>query len=168
MRDEDPCMTLALEKSDHLRAYGTATSYVEKIALAEAERDARNRMAQMMKVAIEGAAQDYAQNTNQNLRNTATALGEQVMTQYVAEEIKGSRVIKTTIYDLSDGQIMVSVCIEQSDNLAAANKKLENELDRSGVITAQYDRDRFIAKTAAGLEEYKARQRQEYQQQPQE
>lgn len=156
LRATEPCIELALaDDCEYLRSYGTATSYVEKTALSEAERDARNRMAQMIKVAVEGAAQDYAQNANRNLKNSAATLGESVMTQYVAEELRNTRIIKTSLYDLTDGSIQVYVCLEMRTGKDAFGQNLNNFLDREGVVELQYDRDRFVEKTAQGLETYK-------------
>lgn len=155
MRTLDPCIELAQEDSENWRAYGTATSYVEKVALNEAQRDARNQLAQMMKVAVEGAAQDYEMNAQQNLTGSAETLGEAVMTQFVSQEISNTKTIKTSIYDLADGSVQVYVCIEMRTGKEDFNKKLDNTLDRDGIIGIQYDRDRFIQKMSAGLEEYK-------------
>lgn len=157
-RELEPCMKIAMQKSDKMRGYGTATSYVLKAALAEAEIDAANRIASMMKTAVEGAAQDYIQNTNQNLGNTATTLTERVMSQFVNEVLPRRSMLETTIYDLSDGKVEVWVCLELDSETAQVEKRLENELGRSGVIQAQYDRDRFIKKMAEGLEKYKQQQ----------
>lgn len=154
MRTVDPCIELA--NADPRRAYGTATSYVEKTALNEAARDARNQLAQMMKVAIEGAAQDYEQNATQNMKSSAETIGEAVMTQFVAEEVKNTNIVKTSIYDLADGSIQVYVCIEMCrGGIEEMEKKLNNVLDREGIIEVQYDRDRFIEKMKNGLDEYK-------------
>lgn len=161
LRTVEPCIELALAEATHWRAYGTATSYVEKVALNEAERDARNRLATMIKVAVEGAAQDYEQNANQNLRNAAETIGEAVMTQFVAEEIANTRILKHSIYDLSDGTIQVYVCLELRADKAEFEKKLDNTLSRNDIIGIQYDRERLIEKTSSGLEEYKKRRRQE-------
>lgn len=155
MRTLDPCIELAQEDSENWRAYGTATSYVEKVALNEAQRDAINRLAQMMKVAVEGAAQDYEQNAQQNMKGSAETVGEQVFSQFVAQEITNTKTIKTSIYDLADGSVQVYVCIEMRTDKDEFNKKLNNTLDREGIIGIQYDRDRFIQKMSAGLEEYK-------------
>lgn len=160
MRTIDPCIELANEDSENLRAYGTATSYIEKTALNEAARDARNQLAQMMKVAVEGAAQDYALNAAQNRKSSAETLGESVMTQFVAEEVSNTRIIKTSIYDLADGSVQVYVCIEMRTNMADMGKRLDNVLDRDGIIGIQYDRERFIEKMFDGLEEYKKQNRQ--------
>ena len=161
LRTTEPCIELAQADSENIRAFGTATSYVEKTALNEAERDARNRLAAMMKVAVEGAAQDYEQNANQNLKKTAGSIGESVMTQFVAEEIKNTRILKTSIYDLSDGSIQVYVCLEIQSVKNNFSQNLENVLDREGLIELQYDRDRFVQKMAEGLEDYKKKQMQE-------
>lgn len=160
MRTIDPCIELANEDSENLRAYGTATSYIEKTALNEAARDARNQLAQMMKVAVEGAAQDYELNAAQNRKSSAETLGESVMTQFVAEEVNNTRIIKTSIYDLADGSVQVYVCIEMRSNMSDMGKQLDNVLDRDGIIGIQYDRERFIEKMFDGLEEYKKQNRQ--------
>lgn len=161
LRATEPCIELALADAENTRAYGTATSYVEKTALNEAERDARNRLAAMMKVAVEGAAQDYEQNANQNLKKSAGTIGESVMSQFVAEEIKNTRILKTSIYDLTDGSIQVYVCLEMQSDKDNFARNLENALDREGIIELQYDRDRFVKKMTEGLEEYKKKQMQE-------
>lgn len=155
LRTVEPCIAMANAESENLRAYGTATSYVEKVALSEAERDARNRMASMIKVAVEGAAQDYAQNAARNMKSSAGTLGESIMTQYVAQEISNTRVIETSIYDLSDGSVQVYVCIEMRNTTKEFSDKLENELSRDGVIELEYDRERFMQKMSEGLERYK-------------
>ncbi len=157
-RTLDPCIEMAQADSENLRSYGTAKSYVEKTALNEAERDARNRMAMMMKTAVEGAAQDYERNANTNLQTTASTLGEAIMTQYVAQEISNTKVVKTSIYDLADGSIEVYVCIEMRKPTTDINDGISNVLDENSVIKTEYDRERFIDKMAAGLEEYKKKQ----------
>lgn len=160
-RTVDPCIELAqAADAENLRAFGTATSYIEQNALNAAARNARNELARMLKVAVEGAAQDYEQNANKNLKNSAGAIGESVMTQFVAEEIKNTRIIKTSIYDLADGSIKVYVCIEMRTNKNDFERNLDNTLDRDGIIELQYDRDRFVKKMAEGLEEYKKKQMQ--------
>ena len=42
----------------------------------------------MIKVAVEGAAVDYEQNAQQNMKGSAETIGEAVMSQFVAEEVK--------------------------------------------------------------------------------
>lgn len=80
------------------------------------------------------------------------------MSQFVNEVLPRRSMLETTIYDLSDGKVEVWVCLELDSETAQVEKRLENELGRSGVIQAQYDRDRFIKKMAEGLEKYKQQQ----------
>ena len=115
----------------------------------------------MIKTAVEGAAQDYERNANQNLKNTAATLSEAVMTQYMAEEIKNAPVIDHSLYDLSNGHVQVYVCLEIKTNTEELMKNLDNELDRDGVIELQYDRDRFLERMSEGLEEYRKKQAEE-------
>lgn len=161
MRAAEPCIELATAESENLRAYGTAISYIEKTALNEAERDARNNLAEMIKVAVEGAAVDYEQNAQQNMKGSADTIGEAVMSQFVAEEVKNTRVIKTTIYDRSDGSVQVYVCIEMKTSEEDFGKELSNTLSRENIIGIQYDRDRFIDQVSKGLDEYKEREKQQ-------
>lgn len=160
LRASEPCIELAQADSENLRAYGTSTSYVEKAALNEAERDARNRLAAMLKVAVMGAALDYEQNANKNLKKSAGTIGESIMNQFVVGEIKNTRIIKTDIYDLTDGSIQVYVCLEMRSSKNDFENNLNNMLEREGIIELQYDRDRFIEKMAEGLEEYKEANKQ--------
>lgn len=146
---------LAIEDCDQWRALGTATSYVEKVARNEAARDARNQLAQMMKVAVEGAAQDYEQGAQKNQKGSAASLGEAVMSQFVSEEVTNTRILHYDVFDLADGSIQVYVCVEIRKTKKEFADKLNNVLDREGLIETQYDRDRFIQKMSAGLEEYK-------------
>ncbi len=77
------------------------------------------------------------------------------MSQFVAEEISNTRIIKTTIYDLADGSVQVYVCLEMKTNKDDFDKNLNHTLDRDGLIELQYDRDRFIKRMEMGLEDYK-------------
>lgn len=161
MRQAVPSIELSEQPSENLRAYGTATSYNEKTAINEATRDARNQLAQMIKVAVEGAAQDYEQNSSKNLKSTSATISEAIFSQYVDEQITNSPRIKTDIFDLSDGSVQIYVCIEMRANKKDLNDAVDNVLDRDGFIENQYDRERFIDKMSAGLEEYKRRNRAE-------
>ena len=77
------------------------------------------------------------------------------MTQFVAEEISNTRIIKTTMYDLTDGSIQVYVCLEMKMNKDDFDNNLNTTLDRDGLIELQYDRERFIRQMEKELEEYK-------------
>jgi len=160
LRQELETERLATEDCDKWRALGTSSGFVEKTVRNEAQRDGRNQLAQMMKVAVEGAAQDYEQNLQRDLKSSSAALGEAVMSQFVSEEVKNSRAIKFDVFDLSDGSIQVYVCMEIRGTKDDFQNRLNNALERDKLIETQYDRDRFIEKMSQGLEEYKKKQQE--------
>ncbi len=133
MRTEEPCITLA--NASPFRAYGTAKSYIEQVAINEAKRQARTELARMIKTAIDEAAMDYSQNANQNQKGSAETLGETISTSYLSEVVENSRVIKTDIYDLADGSIHEYVCVEMGNGTTEDfTKKLDNTLAIEGII----------------------------------
>ena len=73
----------------------------------------------------------------------------------VLAEIEKTRIIKTSIYDLADGQVQVYVCIEMKTDKDNFIKQLDNTLKQEDIIGIEADRERFIEKAKAGIEEYK-------------
>ena len=159
-RATEPCIALSEEKD--FAAWGVAQSYNEKVALNEASRNAREELAKMMSVAIEGAAEDYLKNTSINKKSTAETLSEEISTQFYSECVKNSKRIKTSIYDLEDGQIQIYVCYEIKagfDVLEKAAEVVDNTLTRDQVLEVEFDRERFKDSMKEGLREYKEARR---------
>lgn len=158
-REVDECLLMANQEEDKYRAYGVATSYREEIALENAESDAVNRMIAQFKTATEGARQTYRGSASKNLSTADESRFESVLTQY----IKGSvtyRILKTSLYDLSDGTIQCYVCIEQRANKNDVLAGLTNTLSDEGIIGIDYDRQKFIDSIKEGLEKYKQEEAQ--------
>lgn len=156
LREEEPCQALAAERE--FAAAGTATSYTEKVARNEAIRDARYELGRMMQVAVEGAAEDYLRNASKNKKSTAETLSEEINNQFFAECVKNSKVIKTTTYDLSDGQIQVYACVEVVADFSVLDKIAEiadNTLSRDETLEIEFDKEQFKKKVSNGLKEYK-------------
>lgn len=153
-REVDECLLMANREEDKYRAYGVATSYREEIALENAEADAVNRMVSQFKTATEGARQTYRGSASKNLSTADESRFESVLTQY----IKGSvmyRILKTNMYDLSDGTIQCYVCIEQRATKNDVLVGLTNTLSDEGIIGIDDDRQKFIDSIKDGLERYK-------------
>ncbi len=159
LREAEPCEELSLEKSDNLREFGTAIANIEKVARNEALRDARNKLAQSIQIAVEGAARDYDQNANADIKVATETLAEAVNTQYVAQYIANSRAVKWSVYDLSDGGIQVYVCVEMEKAKEAMLRELENKLEEDGVMAIKADRDRFVGQIGDNIEKSKEEQR---------
>lgn len=155
-RSTEPCEELAWERD--FAAVGTATSYNERVARNEAIRDARYQLGQMMQVAVEGAAQDYLRNATKNRKSTSESLAEEINTQFYAETVKNSKVIKTTVYDLSDGQIQVYACVEVVAGFDVLDKAAEiakNVLTKDEELEIEFDKQKFKQDMKDGLREYK-------------
>lgn len=157
-REIDECILMANENSSSFGAYGEGTSYREGIAMENAEMDAVIRMVQQIQTAVEGARERYRGSAAKNL---STADEERIQS-YIKQFIVGTtgyRIIKTNLYDLSDGTVQCYVCIEQKVNTDDMTKKLSNELSDDGVLGIEFNRDRFAASIKEDLEKYKAEQR---------
>lgn len=157
-KEVDECIIMANEQSTNLRAYGEGISYRESLAMQNAEADAVIRMVQQMNVALQGARDIYGGTAGKNL---STADEERIQA-YIREFIVGTtgyRIIKTNLYDVSDGTTKCYVCIEQKINTDDMTKKLSNKLSDDGVLGIEFNRDRFAASIKEDLEKYKAEQR---------
>lgn len=155
-RATEPCEALSWEKD--FAAVGTAISYNEKVAREEAKVNAREELGRMMQVAVEGAVEDYLKNVSQNRKSTAETLFEEVNRQFYSECVKNSKVIKTTVYDLSDGTIQVFVCMEVSagfDVLTNTADIAENVLSKDGALEVEFNKEQFKEKMKDGLQQYK-------------
>ena len=63
--------------------------------------------------------------------------------------------LKRSVYDLSNGQIQIYVCIESNQSWSQIGGELANELSKEKILGLQFDRDRFAASMKQGLDEYK-------------
>lgn len=99
IRELDPCEKLALMDSENFMAAGMAIADTENEAKNGAMADARNQLAQMVRVVV---------------NNNNSSMGEDQMNQYVYQSLESTRPIKWSIYDLSNGQVQVYVCMEMT------------------------------------------------------
>lgn len=157
-REIDECITLANENSSNFRAYGEGTSFREGIAMENAEMDAVIRMVQQIKTAVEGARERYRGSAAKNLSTADEERIQSTIKQFIVGTT-GYRIIKTSLYDLSDGTVQCYVCIEQKVGTEEMAQKLTNELSDDGVLGIEFNRDRFADSIKEDLEKYKAEQR---------
>ena len=161
-REVDKCITLAnTEDNDKYRAYGTATSFQEEYALQNAEANAVTDMIQRMKTAVEGARQFYNKNANVNEKKITEGDAQSFINQYVVGECKDYKVIKTSMYDLSDGSIQCYVCIELRKTKEKVLENMDNSLSRDKLLEIAFDKQQFMKSIQQGLENYKRQQSQE-------
>lgn len=127
-RDLDPCEELALEESQYYRATGTAVAKSESEAKSAAAADARNQLAQMVRVVVNGASQDHSKNTNINNKVTTQTVGEELMNQYVYQSLESTKPILWSVYDLSDGTVQVYVCMEMTKDPEEFSNEFQQRL----------------------------------------
>ncbi len=113
-RVSDPCVELSIAESEFFRAAGTAIAADESKAKSAAAVDARNQLARMIRVVVDGASKDYTANTNENRTTRTKVIGEEIMSQYVYQSIELTKPIQWSVYDLSDGRVQAYVCIEMT------------------------------------------------------
>lgn len=156
-REVEECILLA-QDATKLRAFGTATSYDEAAALEFAEAEAVRQMSTMMETAAEGARQIYRGTASKNASQSSESRMESVTTQFFAQRIKNYRIIKTNMYDLSNGSIQVYVCIELPDGIEKTADELANTLSEDEILGIDFNRQKFIDAMKEGLSDYKNRQ----------
>lgn len=155
-RETPECILMAnTEDGDKYRSYGTATSYEESHALQNAEANAVTAMVQRMETAVEGARQFYNKDSNANAKKMTEGDAQGIVTQYIAGKCSNYRVIKTEMFDLSDGSIQCYVCIEMRNTKDEFLNTVQDALTRNEVIAIDYDKKRFMESVKQGLEEYK-------------
>ncbi len=113
-RELDPCEELAVAESKYYRSSGTAVAHSESEAKSAALADARNQLAQMVRVVVNGASQDYTRSTATNTSISTSSVSEELMNQYVYQSLESTKPLLWSVYDLSDGTIQVYVCVEMT------------------------------------------------------
>lgn len=159
-RQDDECITLANTQSDALRAYGEGSSYIENIALSNAEADAVTRLVGQLKTAVLGARETYANSNQLNQKKMDEQRVEGLIKQFIAGS-SGYRIIKTSIYDVNDGTIKCYVCIEQRMSKNEMSQKLTNYLSNEDVLGIEFDKERFANSIKDELEMYKREQQEQ-------
>ena len=144
-----------MQQSSGIRSFGEATGFVESAVMDHAIMLAQERMAVLLRSAIEVATQNYTRNSNMNLDSSSATLLESVSKRFSVAESKDSKMLKRSVYDLSNGQIQIYVCIESNQSWSQIGGELANELSKEKILGLQFDRDRFAASMKQGLDEYK-------------
>jgi acylphosphatase len=159
--DVDECVLLQDEDPTKMRAVGIAQSFVEREALNLARRDARNELARMLQTAVEEAAKGSSKSGQIDQRVTSELLDQSQYKQFIAEEIKNSKSIKTSKYILSDGSIQIYVCLEMLPSVQEFTKKMAQELSQDEMLRMKFDQLEFEKEMKNELEEYKANRRKQ-------
>lgn len=155
-REVDECINLANEESERMRAYGTANSYIEEVALQNAEANAVTNMVRRMETMVEGGVDIY--NKSANLNNAKKLARVEIGTttkQYFANLCGSYRVLKTNLYDLSDNSITCYVCIELRAEKEKIVEDVLNTLSKDELLEMEYDKKLLEESMKEGIEKFK-------------
>ncbi len=137
LRNLDPCEELALEQSEYFRAAGSATAKTASEAKSAATTDARNQLAQMIRVVVNGESQDYSKNASNGSFTKTESIGEEILSQYVYQSVEFTKPIKWSIYDLSNGSVLVYVCVEMTKKPEEFTTELNLRLSQRTPLTGR-------------------------------
>ncbi|MFR9566399.1 MAG: SEL1-like repeat protein [Rikenellaceae bacterium] len=105
------CVAIALslisaKKGDDAASDNAAAKNINE-AKSAAAADARNQLAQMMKVLVTNISEK-----SKNTKRRAKDIGDEMTNQYVFQSLESTKPIHWSTYDLSDGTVEVHVCME--------------------------------------------------------
>jgi acylphosphatase len=115
----------------------------------------------MLQTAVEEAAKGSSKSGQIDQRVTSELLDQSQYKQFIAEEIKNSKSIKTSKYILSDGSIQIYVCLEMLPSVQEFTKKMAQELSQDEMLRMKFDHLEFEKEMKNELEEYKANRRKQ-------
>lgn len=157
LRESNPVMDYAMEESEHLRSFGSATGYNENAVYDQAIIFAQNRMSVLLESEISSAAKNYVRNASVNFDNKSESDFQELAKRFAINTTKNAPVVKHCIYDLDNGQVKVYVCLEVRQGKRELSKQLANELSREGIMGLEFDSERFAKETEAELRDYRDR-----------
>jgi len=146
-RTVDPTYTLASQEGENLRAAQSATSYIENIALTNAEAAAAQALAARLESAIIGVRENYNKNSQLNNAVMTEETTQNLVRQYFAQRISYRIIGEPSIYDNPDGTITAYVCIEMKTKTEDVLSEAYDNMTRDKVIAIDYDKQKFIEDT---------------------
>ncbi|MFI3319062.1 MAG: tetratricopeptide repeat protein, partial [Rikenellaceae bacterium] len=121
----ETCEQMALIPSENLRAAGSAIAKTFAEAKSGAAADARNQLAQMMRVVVTNVT-EKSQRQSRRTKN----IGDEMMNQYVYQSLEATRPIHWSTYNLSDGTVQVYVCMEMVCKSDDFSEELESRVSQ--------------------------------------
>jgi hypothetical protein len=158
-RTLDKCIKLAIDKtSTNLRAYGEAKSFDESAATDVAIMTAQERMANLLNASMQTVSKKYVRNAKKNIDITTENLFQSLSKRFSDAEISNTRVIEMSIYDVSNGQVHVYVCIEANAGKPELSQEIANVLSDGGVEGIKEHQAEFEREIAEDMSNRQAQQ----------
>lgn len=144
LRESNPVYKLAAQESDKLRAAQSATSYLEDVALENAENAAVIALASRLETAIAGVRERYNRSSQSNGKTMTSQDANNEIKSYISRKLSYVVIGEPAVYDNPDKTITVFVCVEMREKTEKVLEEAYESLTREGVIAIEYDKKRFI------------------------
>lgn len=154
-RTVDPTYKLAAQETDKLRAAQSATSYLEDIALENAEAAAVTALASRLESAITGVRERFNRTSQINEKTmTKQDINNEIKT-FISQRVQYKVIGEPSIYDNADKSITVYVCVELCEKTEKILEEAYDALTRDEIISIEYDKKKFIEDNKKELERLK-------------
>jgi hypothetical protein len=152
LREEDACTLLARDANcQKLRQVGMAKGFNENSVLNLAIMNAQERLVNLIEASITSSSEKYELTAGTNMDNTNSELFQTITQRYASAVVKNCRVIKSSTYDLPNGQVQIYVCIETGDTKGDVSEGAVNVLSENGLQRIMAYRDKFKNDLESGL-----------------
>lgn len=144
LRESNPILKLASEKTANLRAAQAATSKIEDVALENAENAAAQALAGRIESVIYGVRERFNQNNQVDDKTLTEQQVRNLIRTKIKQKISYKVIGEPAIYDNSDGSVTVWVCVELTKPTNDIMSDLHRDLTNDDVIGTSYKRDKFL------------------------
>jgi hypothetical protein len=152
LREDEACELLARDANcKNLRQVGMAKGYNENSVMNLAIMNAQERLINLVNATITSVSEKYELTAGTNMDNTNSELFQTITNRYASAVVKNCRVVKSSTYDLSNGQVQIYVCIETGDSKDDVSTGAVNVLSDNGIKRIMAYKDQFKKEVENGL-----------------
>lgn len=155
-RTIDPTYKLAKEEKDRLRAAQSATSYLEDVAMENAENAAVQAIASRLETAVVGIRERYNSNKQANAKVLTYQEVQNHLKSYIAQKLSYRVVGEPSVYDNTDKTVTVYVCVELKATTQEILENLYDKMEEEDIMEkGAVDKQKFIEENKEELEKLK-------------
>lgn len=143
-RSVDPTYTLAKNEGAYLRAAQSATSFLEDVALENAEAAAAQALASRIETAIYGVRERFNKNNQLNAKIHTEQAVKNYIKSTVSQVISYKVIGEPSIYDNPDNSITAYVCVELITDTETLLNKTYDTLTQDEMLSTEFERTKFV------------------------
>ncbi len=143
-RSVDPTYTLAKNEGAYLRAAQSATSFLEDVALENAEAAAAQALASRIETAIYGVRERFNKTNQLNAKIHTEQAVKNYIKSAVSQVISYKVIGEPSIYDNPDNSITAYVCVELITDTETLLNKTYDTLTQDDMLSTEFERTKFV------------------------